>query len=492
MRTSDWMKTCAALLLAGTFSLLAPVDARGQNGEQEREPLEATTPRVAAKFDEYGNLRHCDLTARLDNFAVTLQNTPGATGYIIGYDSSKKGLRRNQGAWQIKSAHYYLTYERGVDAGRVVAVNGGQRDIEETLTELWIVPEGATPPVAAAATTNNNGSQEFSGQFDVYATDENIYRDTVEMGWTESQIAYGQFAGKLKQQPESVGYLVIRPSKNSLPGAWRRIARRDEDILHRDHQVETARLKSINGGTSDDETASVELWILPKNAPPPVASATEKIEKKNESQSGVAFKLNTHDFYTYFSGDQAEESWMLENLAEMLRENPRASAYIVAREMVEWEAPADENVAATNVEQLALSSPQQQDAANADAAGAAAVVAGNEASAKEEAEAKVSAKELAERWKTALSTKFGIDAQRIVILQGRQMWQLQGRLTTWIVPEKATAPDPLARDTDEPEDDEAGVETESLDATDATEATSAPEQHTEVSTTPTVVPRFER
>ncbi|HEX8473944.1 MAG TPA: hypothetical protein VF666_07915 [Pyrinomonadaceae bacterium] len=480
MRRSDFLTACSALLLAGALSFRSPATVYGQDEATQ----DATPARVATKLDEYGNLRHCDLTARLDNFAVTLQNSPGATGYIIGYDTLKKSVKRSHVAWQVKASRHYLTNERGLEAARVVVVNGGQRDIEDALTELWIVPEGATPPVAAGM--DKNESQEFSGQFDVYTTDENIYRETVEMGWTDSEIAHSQFAEKLKQQPESVGYLVIHPSKNSLKGAWRRIARRDEDILQRDYKVETTRLKSINGGASDDESATVELWILPKSAPPPAAGATEKSEKKNESQPRVAVKLNSYDLYGYASREQAEESWVLENLAELLRDNPRASGYFVVREMLEIEV--SEGEASANAEQLALSTPQDVATTNA-----ASTEAEGDASEKQDAAVKNSMMEIAEAWKTTLSTKHGIDAHRIIILQGREMWQPQGRVTTWFVPEKATTPDPFARDADEPEDDVAGEDAESVDAT---EATTTPEESADesakTSATPTVVPRVER
>ena len=35
----------------------------------------------AMKFDEYGNIKFNDEKARLDNYAIQLQNEPGAQGY---------------------------------------------------------------------------------------------------------------------------------------------------------------------------------------------------------------------------------------------------------------------------------------------------------------------------------------------------------------------------------------------------------------------------
>ena len=48
--------------------------------------MKAPAPK-ARKFDEYGNIRFNDEKARLDNFAIQLQNEPTSQGYIIGYGS---------------------------------------------------------------------------------------------------------------------------------------------------------------------------------------------------------------------------------------------------------------------------------------------------------------------------------------------------------------------------------------------------------------------
>ena len=43
-------------------------------------------------------------------------------------------------------AREYLVSQRGIDASRLVVVNGGFR--EEDSVELWMVPSGAKPPQA--------------------------------------------------------------------------------------------------------------------------------------------------------------------------------------------------------------------------------------------------------------------------------------------------------------------------------------------------------
>jgi len=98
---------------------------------------------VPVKFDEYGNIKFNDEKARLDNFAVQLQNQPGAQGYYIVYGSCE-----GEGQARADRAKNYLVSNRGIDAGRIVVVDGGCR--ADLGIELWIVRSGATPPAASA------------------------------------------------------------------------------------------------------------------------------------------------------------------------------------------------------------------------------------------------------------------------------------------------------------------------------------------------------
>ncbi len=97
------------------------------------------------KFDEYGNIARNDEKARLDNFAIALQNDPTAQGYVVSYG----GRRGRAGEAQARAdfAKDYLVNTRGIDGGRIVTIDGGFK--EEANTELWLVPSGATPPTAS-------------------------------------------------------------------------------------------------------------------------------------------------------------------------------------------------------------------------------------------------------------------------------------------------------------------------------------------------------
>jgi hypothetical protein len=99
---------------------------------------------VPRKFDEYGNIRFNDEKARLDNFAVQLQNEPSATGYIIGYGSCDA-----EGMTRANRAKDYLVNTRGIDGSRIMTVDGGCTP--ELTVQLWIAPQGAAAPTGDAA-----------------------------------------------------------------------------------------------------------------------------------------------------------------------------------------------------------------------------------------------------------------------------------------------------------------------------------------------------
>ena len=128
------------LWLACLLGAAAPaVEAQAQwTAAGESDPLAGKT----RKLDDYGKIGHCDESARLDNFAITLQNEPGAKGYLLVYTG-----RNDMPAWRegiLNRAADYLVNTRGITQGRVVSVNGGTR--ERDTYELWLVPQGAEPP----------------------------------------------------------------------------------------------------------------------------------------------------------------------------------------------------------------------------------------------------------------------------------------------------------------------------------------------------------
>lgn len=99
-------------------------------------------PVECKKFDEFPSIAYNDLKARLDNYAIDLQNDPTATAYVIVYP----GQRGRPGEVQKNTTRIvdYLVNSRGINAARIVTLVGPPRDV--LLVELWLCPQGAKPP----------------------------------------------------------------------------------------------------------------------------------------------------------------------------------------------------------------------------------------------------------------------------------------------------------------------------------------------------------
>lgn len=96
------------------------------------------------KFDEFGDIARDDEKARLDNFAIQLQQEPEAQGYIFVYAGTGRRIRADYVQRRTARIRDYLLNARGVDTRRIVILEGAPRT--EPTVELWIVPPGATPP----------------------------------------------------------------------------------------------------------------------------------------------------------------------------------------------------------------------------------------------------------------------------------------------------------------------------------------------------------
>ena len=98
----------------------------------------------ATKFGEYVTRDLKANTAMLDEFVLALQNDPTAQGYIIAYGGRTSRPEDAQKA--ADNATDYTMNTRKMDGARTLSGVGGYR--EEPTIELWIAPEGGTPPTA--------------------------------------------------------------------------------------------------------------------------------------------------------------------------------------------------------------------------------------------------------------------------------------------------------------------------------------------------------
>jgi len=102
-------------------------------------------PVECRKFDEFPDISRNDEKARLDNYAIELQNDPTSTAYVIVYP----GQRARPGDVQRHTTRIvdYLVNSRGIGAQRIVTLAGPARDV--LMVELWLCPQGAKPPALA-------------------------------------------------------------------------------------------------------------------------------------------------------------------------------------------------------------------------------------------------------------------------------------------------------------------------------------------------------
>jgi hypothetical protein len=96
----------------------------------------------ARKVDEYGKLLPKEENERLDKFTIELQMDPTSQAYIIAYGG--RASRAGEAQKLADKAKGYLVNKRGIDAGRIVTVDGGYR--EQPAVELWLVPSRAALP----------------------------------------------------------------------------------------------------------------------------------------------------------------------------------------------------------------------------------------------------------------------------------------------------------------------------------------------------------
>ena len=90
----------------------------------------AATPPITP-FDEYGNICWQDEQARLNNFAIQLQNNPNLIGYIVIY-AGRVSCRGEANYRGTRARNWVL--KRGVESKRVIFKDGGFRpDIQNVL-----------------------------------------------------------------------------------------------------------------------------------------------------------------------------------------------------------------------------------------------------------------------------------------------------------------------------------------------------------------------
>jgi hypothetical protein len=407
-----------SILFVGLLLLfaLAPLQAAAHEG------LYQDSNQVARKFDEFGRVYGCDYGARLDNFAIQLMEEPLADGYIIAYGPAGDGS--GTGNFVLEVAKDYIVNTRGLSPERIKTINAGRyKEWNQTATQLWIAPPGASAPEPVSYNTE---VADFTGLFTEYDAWDNIAGGDGGTGPGHGNVPLASFADMLHQRRDTRAFIVVYNMKDATPGAWRRIAGGISNNLQNGYKLEADRVTIIYGGyrepakkeeAEEAETEApvfVQFWILPKDAPPPVAES-----KEPEPRPSKAVLINSSDSYTLSYESEARSAF--EGFADVLKNDEQLSACLIVRLGNDVEA----NVEADKTQPPVMTPNETVGENQLPEADLMALVA---------------------KWKADLVKDYGISEHRLIVTIAMTAERGQQSVETWIVPRGAALPDPNARD----------------------------------------------
>lgn len=385
-----------ALFVIAFLLALGATTVNAQSDKRQKE-------RVATKFDSFGRVGYCDLTARLDNLAVSLQGND-QRGYLMVY--APPGSGRDSGEGILERLKAYLVNSRGIDPEKFQTIYGGRNtNPVEPRVELWLGPSDAPPPEPAKAKL-----EPFKGMVD----EDEVYDGVPFVGpevFAEGApgIDGTHVAGivdVLEQQPDSVMYVVSFNGKEAVPGAWKRVAEDQVDIFKK-AGIGAGRLKTIYGGKA--KKTKIQVWIQPANEPPPVK------DKGAEDLPKVAVQVG--EYGEYELGYAENEKNALKRLQEVLLAYPTFRACLIVRIGQPPEVVAEETSEEMEQVELDLSVEDKPSPPPADVL------------------------KIAEKWKTEFA-KHNIREDRLVILFSKAPPDYLSSLESWVVPQGKPLPDP--------------------------------------------------
>ena len=390
-----------------TFSTILLVLACGLSVNVSAQVL--GTQAAASKFDEFGSVGHCDVTARLDNLAIQLQSTPKAEAHIITYAPPIRGEQL------LEMLKEYLVNTRGMRPEQIKTRYGGRNsDLHQPRIELWIVPKNAEPPEPQTHDTNVETfkgrlvSQPAGDDFGVYIIP--------EMGPGIGGTSDASFVDILNQQKNATGYVVVYSGEDLTPGAWRILAQKKIDYL-KESQLASDRVKVLFGGHRKE--TDLELWVLPKDAPPPVREVGPELPLAKAVKAG--------DFYAFDLGYKQNQTNLFTRLTGILRAQKTVRAFLVVRLAAPTPVDPDEDVEVPAVEEPEAASVEPT----------------------EKIEPPADLIQLVEKWRVELANTHKIGADRFIILFTTAGEYQSSQLSLWIVPKGQALPDPNEEEEEE-------------------------------------------
>lgn len=230
------------------------------------------------KVDSYGAIGCDDGMARLDNFAILLQNEPHLQGYIVVY-GERNGLLGKVLSY-MDFAKEYLISNRGIPPERLTTLTGyGDR----LTTEFWIALKNASLPVKATGIEwgNNRAARKFDEGFaDYYVSEGKLNLWTSDLCGLFGEIYLQAYAEQLRMEPHSIGHIIIYTGTAKYAGTGKRsyrvrtMAKLLRERMVKEHKIEAKRIAIVYGGGR--EIPEAELWIVPKGVAAPKPSPRQK------------------------------------------------------------------------------------------------------------------------------------------------------------------------------------------------------------------------
>jgi hypothetical protein len=234
-------------------------------------------PAAARLIDSFGDsLLLTYIHARLDNFAVELQNAPGMNGFVVIY-----GARHKFPGMIGRRARAYLDYlvnTRGFSAARVSLVNGGLRG--ETATEFWLAPRGAELPFKPFDLSMLMSGEKRPLPFDRIGVAERVGPpdDVEEEVYPDALGLYEYLAEVLRADPGLRACVIGYTSRRGALAAGRRIAASAKMAIIKTQAIDVRRVVALGGGRR--EYKMVELWLVPSGAALPVPAPTLRASRR--------------------------------------------------------------------------------------------------------------------------------------------------------------------------------------------------------------------
>ena len=394
-------------LLAVFFVVLAGI---GTGSEVlADQPSHAREPR---KFDEFSKASHCDLTARLDNFAIQLQHEPDALGHIVAYGPEGEGL--GTGKYFLGLLQDYLVNTRGLPKRQVNTIYAGRNQVlYEPKIELWITPQGTNAPEPTRFETNID---TFKGKFtteEAHDFVDVLWEGEEEMGPGLGLTTDAAVADVLQQQKKAITYIVTYNGEAAVPGSSRRMAARKLEAF-KEHKVDVSRVKTIFGGVR--KKTEIEIWITAPGDPPPVKDAgPEPPPLKNA-------EITLHNDGTM--GDPKNERAVFNRMLEVLREQPTLKVVVIVE--LQTKEPEPEPEAESTPVAISLPPVQQEP----------------EPLTVEEDDPPADLPKLVQKWREELINTHKIRPDRFIVLFATS--DTGNYIQLWAVPPGQPLPDPNA------------------------------------------------